>query len=720
MPNTPVKTEASPSLSLVCVLFATLSILIYANTLNAPFIFDDFHSITENSAVKIADLSPTSLINAATQSHAKYRWLPNLSLALNYYGHGSNVLGYHLVNILIHCLTGIAAYLLFLASMRLLPGADPLPKGEIALLAALLWLAHPLQTNAVTYIVQRMTSMMTLFYLLSLLCYVKGRTEKESTGKRNAFFISSLICGIMALFSKENAAMLPVLILAYEYFFIPTDRHKKRIYAISIATIALLGLTLGWLFLGSHPLENILSGYRNRTFTLSERLLTEPRVIFTYLSLLILPLPSRLNINHDYTISHTLLTPPQTIFALAGLAGLLFLICFFYKKEHRLLSFSLLWFLANLLIESTVIPLELLFEHRLYLPTIFLFVAAVSSLYTLTRSHRAVGRAVVAVTILLLCVLTWQRNATWASASSLWGDVVRKSPQLARGHVNLGRAFIAEKRFSEAEQQLRTGMAIEPEDSRAYHDMAALYYHQKRYQESLTTARQAMTKKHADLPAIHLLMANTYLKMKNIPQALAEIDRAITLSPDSADAYETKGIAYSLIGQQNKAEQLLRKAIAIDPHPGHAYLNLGIIYDRQHRFPEAIAAIETALDKGNTDQARAHNNLGIIYWEIKEFEKSIRHAETAINIDPDLLDAYITLGITFEDMGQKEKAFASYQTAWRKGFDMISLYNNWAEKHLADNMPGRAMPYLREAQKLSPIDPRTLKNIARAAALPAK
>lgn len=715
MRHTTVKTEVPLRLSLVCVLFAAITILVYANTLNAPFIFDDFHSIIDNPAIKIANLSPTSLITAATQSHAKHRWLPNLSFALNYHAHGAKVLGYHLVNILIHFLTGITAYLLFLTTMRLLPKTDAVPKGEIALLAALLWLVHPLQSNAVTYIVQRMTSMMTLFYLLSLLCYVKGRIEKRAAGKRNAFFTISLLCGLLALFSKENAVMLPLLLLAYEYFFIPADCHKKNIYRISIATIGLVSLLLGWLFLGSHPVETILNGYRTRSFTLPERLLTEPRIIFFYLSLLLLPLPSRLNINHDFAVSHALLSPPQTIFAIAGLAGIVMLIRHLYQREQRLLSFALLWFLANLLIESTVIPLELLFEHRLYLPSLFLFPAAVTILYNLTTTHRAMARSISAICLLLLALLTWQRNTTWATAESLWIDVVRKSPNLARGHVNLGRAFIAEKRFQEAEQQLRRAMTLEPADSRAYQALAALYYQQQRYQDGLTTARLAMTKRYADLPAIHLLMANSYLKMKNIPQALAEINRAMALYPDSSDAYETLGIAYGLAGQPRKAEQAILKAIAIDPHNGHAFLTLGIAYDRQRRFPEAVAAIKTALAKSDADQAKAHNTLGIIYWEMKEYDQSILHAQTALTADPELIDAYITLGVTLEDMGQKEKAFASYKTAWSKGYDMIALYNNWAERYLADRQPGRATIYLQEARKLSPTDPRTLRNLDRAA-----
>ncbi|MDH4320429.1 MAG: tetratricopeptide repeat protein [Desulfobulbaceae bacterium] len=719
MPNNPPEHNPRPRLMLVCALLATATTLLYAGTLQAPFVFDDFHSIVDNPEIKFSRLTLANLATAATQSHASHRWLPNLSFALNYLAQGTNVIGYHLVNICIHFLTGITAYLLFLSTLRLPRIRRPgLPAEEIAFLAALLWLVHPIQTNAVTYIVQRMTSMMTLFYLLSLLCYAKGRLETTSPGRRNAFFAGSLITGVMALFSKENAAMLPIMILAYEYFFIPADRHRKTILKGAGVAVFILALGLGWLFLGDDPFTAIRNGYQDRDFTLPERLLTEPRIVFHYLSLLALPLPSRLNINHDFPISHALLAPPQTIIALLGLAGLILLGSHLFKKEQRLASFAILWFLANLVIESTVIALELLFEHRLYLPSLFLFPAALTWLYSLPRPSRAQARAIASACILLLCILTWQRNTTWASATSLWADVVQKSPALARGHVNLGRALMAERQYPLAEQHLHRAMAIEPDDSRAYLALAALHNEQKRYPAALATATAALTKKHADAANIRLVMAIAHLKMRDIRQALAEIDQALAVAPQSTDAYTAQGIAFGLAGRPRQAEEALRKAIALDPRNGHAYLNLGITYDRQQRFPEAITAIETALASGNADQAEAHNNLGIIYWEMKDYEQSIRHAQTAIRANPELLDAYITLGVTLEDMGRKKEAFASYRAAWSKGYDMPALYNHWAEKYLADNNRAQATLYLFEALKLSPDHPQTRENLARAAALP--
>ena len=158
--------------------------------------------------------------------------------------------------------------------------------GEIAFAAALLWAVHPLQTTAVTYIVQRMTSMATLFFLLSLLCYVKARITKNDSRKIILFAAATLL-GAMALFSKENSGMLPVMILGYELFFLPRpgQEKKNRKTLLILTGGALVAFFLiCWLFLGNDPLARVLHGYEGRGFTLGQRLLTETRIVLHYLS----------------------------------------------------------------------------------------------------------------------------------------------------------------------------------------------------------------------------------------------------------------------------------------------------------------------------------------------------------------------------------------------------------------------------------------------------
>jgi hypothetical protein len=250
--------------------------------------------------------------------------LPNISFALNYYFGGSDVFGYHLVNILIHIAVAFTFFLLARTTLNLPVLAGRFQQSsEIACAAALLWAVHPLQTNAVTYIVQRMTSMATLFFLLTLLFYVWARVHDKIDTKKIFFFGVSALFGIMALLSKETSGMLPVIIIGYEFFFLrrtaetASNRQKVLLFCGGL----LVFLVICWLFLGNDPLARILSSYSHREFTLGQRLLTETRIIFHYLTLLILPLPSRLNLAYDYQLSTGLLAPPQTLLAIFGILG---------------------------------------------------------------------------------------------------------------------------------------------------------------------------------------------------------------------------------------------------------------------------------------------------------------------------------------------------------------------------------------------------------------
>ena len=379
----------------VFLIFFLVLCLLYANTLQSPFAFDDNPNIVLNPFIKIQEISWLSLQQAATDApSSKYRWLPNISFALNYYFDGLNVFGFHLFNIIIHILTAFSFYLLARTTLEL-PAIGPRFKrtGEIALAAALLWAVHPLQTNTVTYIVQRMTSMATLFCLLSMLCYVKARLQPRT---RVILFAASLLFAIMALLSKENSGMLPVMIAGYEIFFLQqagskAGDNKKMLLRISMALVIFVLVCL--FFLGTDPLARILNGYSIRDFTLGQRLLTETRIVFHYLGLLILPLPSRLNLAYDYPLSTGLLTPPLTLLAMIGIFLLVFLVFFLYRRD-RLTGFALFWFLVNLVIESSVIPLELVFEHRMYMPSLFLVLAAVAWCYRLLDSRVNTTRTV--------------------------------------------------------------------------------------------------------------------------------------------------------------------------------------------------------------------------------------------------------------------------------------------------------------------------------------
>jgi hypothetical protein len=285
------------------------------------------------------------------------------------------VFGYHVVNFLIHVASGIFLYWFLLLTLNL-----PSLKKEygpisykVALLTSLIFVTHPIQTQSVTYIIQRMASMAGMFYLLAMVLYVKGRL---ATGRaRFCYFAGTVLSSLLGVFSKENVAILPLFIALYEfYFFQSVDLNPKgRKVIISLAAgLVILG-AFGFLIWGERYIQVIREGYAYRTFTMSERVLTQFRVVVYYLTLLIYPHPSRLNLDYDFSISKTILDPPTTLISILIIAGLIGY-SIWTARKRPMISFCILWYFGNLVIESSIFPLEIAFEHRLYLPAVGPFI----------------------------------------------------------------------------------------------------------------------------------------------------------------------------------------------------------------------------------------------------------------------------------------------------------------------------------------------------------
>jgi len=371
--------EGRRRILVVLLALGLLCAVIYGNTINVPFVFDDIVNITKNPHIRIRELSLTSLAELF-QSLSFNRPVAFISFACNYYLHRYDVAGYHAVNWIIHLFNGLLVYVLARQTLGLIKKNLP----AVPFLAAALWLASPVHTQSVTYIVQRMNSLAAMFYLASLTLFIRARTpppDDASRGKTTAILFSlSAVSGILALFSKETSVTLPAVIFLYEWFFIrdlePGFIRKKAAWLLA-ATAAMVVAV--FIYLGVDPVSAILSKYDQQPFTMKERLLTQPGVILHYVSLLLLPLPERLTIDHYVPISRSLTDPPATAAAL-GLLALAIIMAVAGARKNRLLSFAVLWFLGTLSVESSFLGLELMYEHRAYLPSVFPFIAAVTGL----------------------------------------------------------------------------------------------------------------------------------------------------------------------------------------------------------------------------------------------------------------------------------------------------------------------------------------------------
>lgn len=515
------------------LLLVILPAIVYSNSLSGPFIFDDSR-IYNNPHIRLVSLSPESLKVAALESEPRTRPVVNLTFGLNYYFQQYNVTGYHAVNLLIHIFTGVLLYF-FIRTTLSLPILENRygPGRWLPLAATLLWSLHPIQTQSVTYIIQRMNSMAAMFYLLAMLCYVRGRLQHEAWRKW-LLFAGSLAAGLLALGSKEMAATLPFFILLYEWYFFQDLRPvwlRKRFFYLVAAVALLAGLS--YLYLGDQPLAALLGRYDTREFTLLQRVLTEFRVVVFYFSLLLFPHPSRLNFDHHFLLSDSVIAPSATLAAVVIVGGLFGLAVYLARRE-RLLSFCILWFFGNIIIESSVVGLEIIFEHRNYLPSMLLLLLAVLLADRLLRGAK-LKMAVLLSVLLLFSAWTYERNFVWSDRITFWSDCAEKSPNKARPHNNLGVALKVQGRLAEAAEHYLATIRLDPGFTEAYYNLANILKLQGRLDEAIQYYRRAV-RLAPDNAQVRNSLGNTLYDAWRLEEAMAEYGEALRLNPGLMDA----------------------------------------------------------------------------------------------------------------------------------------------------------------------------------------
>jgi tetratricopeptide (TPR) repeat protein len=328
------------------------------------------------------------------------------------------------------------------------------------------------------------------------------------------------------------------------------------------------------LFLGQHPLDAILNSYGSRDFNMEQRVLTEFRVVLFYMGLLLFPHPARLNIDHDFSLSLSLLNPPSTLLSLGVLLGLFGLAIMLARRE-RIVAFSIFWFLGNLVIESSVIGLEIIFEHRTYLPSM-LAVLAIVILCDRVLTNRWLQVFVVILVVSLFATWTYQRNQVWQDEITLRRDAVAKSPAKPRALAILANAL----------------------ERQHVYDEAAYYYN-----ETLS-----LNPKNAD--EIHFNLGNVLVAQRKFDEAVLHFREAILLSPNRAVMRLNLSYALALQGREKEAVQELQELIRQHPEEARAHNNLGSLLMNQGKFKEAALHYSEAL-KLQPNYKQARKNLEI-------------------------------------------------------------------------------------------------------------
>jgi tetratricopeptide (TPR) repeat protein len=657
----------------IWLVFVVLGFVIYSNTLEAPFYFDDLPNILQNPHIRLTQLTLEKVAGAAFKSHISSRPIANISFALNYYFHQYDIIGYHLTNIIIHTLAGILLYLLIKGTLST-PSLDSGDKryGLVALFPALLWLVHPIQTQSVTYIVQRMNSMAAMFYVLSLLLYVHGRLAKENQS-RWPWFSGCAIAGMLAMGCKQIAATLPFFILLYEwYFFRDLNRAWfKKFVGYSLGPFILLGI-LSFLYLGSNPWQALLSRSHHLDFTATERVLTQFRAVLHYMSLLIYPHPSRLNLDYDFTLSRSLIDPMTTLFSLVAILGLIGPAIYIARKE-RLISFSILWFFGNLVIESSVVNLEMVYEHRRYLPSTFFFLPIVFVVFRCIKKNWAVV-GIMSTVIIVFCLWTYERNSVWLDPVALWRDSADKSEKKARPHLNLGVALAKQGRLDEAISHYLEALRREPDNEMAHISLGAALVKQGKLDEAVAHYTEAL-RIRPNYEVTHLSLGIVFTRQGKFNEAVAHYIEALKVKPTYTEAHKGLGVVLARQGQFDEAISHYRKALQLKPDDKLARMNLANALARQGKANHARVHNSDGAPR-ELGEAEEHNRLGIDLAQQGKLNEAMAHFSKALQIQPKYAETYYNMGVVLAGEGRLDEAVENYSEALRIKPDYAEAHNN--------------------------------------------
>ncbi len=629
-------------------LLALFAFLVYSNSFQVPFILDDFYWIRHNSNIRMNDISCESVEKALEGSFIK-RPLAKLSFALNYYFNKYDVAGYHWVNLTIHIFTGVFLFFLLRITLALAGGAKPDDQkfqqnsALIAFLTALVWIVHPVNTQSVTYIVQRMNSMAAMFYVLSILLYAKSRVLSRSTVPRNkphklkriGYITGCLLSGIFAFASKENAITLPLVILIYEWFFFQNLSFswlKKLIFWLLGFSVLLVIVSA--LSLGGNPLDKVYGSYIRspslQHFSIIERLITEFRVLVYYISLFFFPHPARLHIDYIYPLSQSLAAPVTTFLSIITHFFLLVL-SVYNAKKHRIISFCILWFFITLAIESSLIGLAPIFEHRTYLPFMMLSLITVILFLTLVPARR-LSIGMVCILALLCLTGTFQRNLVWQDRMLFWKDNLLKSPKNPRIYAKIGDFCFQNNQIHQAKSYYKKALSFKGDYLQAHMRLGNAYLELGNAKKALSHYEKA---RFIDpcRPDIPIELGNTYFQINNWQEALKWYDEALKIEPQSTYALYGKALALSRLDRPDAAIKHYQAVVALIPNNAEAHKNLADLYVKKQNFKHAIHHYKKALAV-DPENAQIHYNIAITFSYINKLDACVQHLQTALKINP--------------------------------------------------------------------------------------
>ena len=688
---------------LAASLIVLVGTAVYWNSFAGVFVIDDITTIVNNPAIhqwwrldKV--LCPATGDLKSTEG----RPLLSLSLAINYAICGTQIWGYHLVNLVLHLCNALLLFDLLGRTFQrpVLPQSVQKQALPLALIITGLWTVHPLQTEAVTYIIQRAESQVSLFYLLMLY----GLVRSVDSGRSGWWKTGSVIACLLGMASKEMMVTAPVMAIFYDRTFLAGSfgeawRRRRGLYLGLAATwFLLLGLVLasGEIFLGDDWLIQPRWPYA----------LTQPKVILHHLRLTFWPCSQCASYAWPVLKSWQEILPSLTVVLVIGIVSLWALV------RRPMWGFLGMWFFGILVPTSSIVPLrDVIVERRMYLP-----LAAVLTLLTLAGfglgravikrgwiSRRAGGRLGVCAVIVLGTtwgMLSVARNRVYHSELAIWEDTVAKSPHHACAHNILGLALASAGREQEAIERYQEAIRLMPNLALAHNNLANALMNANRLPEAMEHYREAIRFDPAN-GEMHNNLGFALARTGRFLEAIEQHQEATRLDPENAKAYNNLGLALAGAGRLPEAIENYQQAIRLKPSYVEAHNNLGNALANTGRLAEAIEQYQLAIQIDPED-AGGHNNLGVVLADVGRFAEAIEHLELAIRLNPNDPLAQNNLGRELSRAGRLPEAITHYQQAIRLNPDYAEAHYNLALALMKAGRVAEAIEHGKQAVKGMP------------------
>lgn len=642
-----------------------ISVLLYINTLSNTFVYDDAYVVTENHFIKTFKNLPKLFQKnyLPLSGELSYRPIVTLTYFTDYALWELNPFGYHLTNIILHTINVFLFYTLIKNITK---------NSTLSFLATILFLSHPILTETVNAICYREDILAALFSLLTFLSFRKMHLSQNITTRFILSYILSCTFYCLALFSKEMAITLPVLLVLFDLFHpakpaSDNSRNNPKVllyYRLRKWVLLYAGyafITVFYLLVRFILFKNtfkIIEVYPSNIFTMT-------RVVASYLKLLFIPV----GLNADYCVPYTGGISLSFILSSLFIATALIIVVRLHKKYKHVTFFSL-WFFITLFPVLGIIPIgNIMAERYLYLPIIG-FCTVASSIVPNYRHNKR--KSIITVTVIgaILCstqIRVIQRNGVWRNDTTLWSSTLEREPKSARACSNVGNT----------------------------------YFHNKRYEDAIKMYKRALTFQYT-YPFIHFNLGATYEKTGLTDEAIQEYKASISNNNDNTLAYNNLGTLYDKQGLYSLAIEAYKQALMSSPYSPITHNNLGNTYEHIGDSEKALAEYMEALKIDDT-YADAHNNVGAIYLRKGIFDVAITELKKATQLKPGHPDAHYNLGIAYATKGLYEEAIHELDLATKHNPNDYSAYRDIGTLYFTYKKDvNKSLYYFHEALRLAP------------------